>query len=85
VRLCVAFTSLRTFEWLVFLTETKCVYCALRTEGLTIILVSFIRYIVLRNVLKVLCCFQVCFCQQGVDSGVNYVFMPSFNRFLILI
>jgi hypothetical protein len=34
-----AIISLYSINWLVFITETECVYCAVRTEYLTICLV----------------------------------------------
>ena len=36
-----AIISLYSINWLVFITETKCVYCAVRTEFLYIIYVNF--------------------------------------------
>jgi hypothetical protein len=35
--------SLYSFNWLVFITETECVYCAVRTESLNIIQVKWPR------------------------------------------
>jgi hypothetical protein len=37
-----AIISLYSINWLVFITETECVYCAVRTESLNVIQVSVI-------------------------------------------
>ena len=39
-----AIISLYNINWLVFITETECVYCAVRTVALNVIQVRFVIY-----------------------------------------
>jgi hypothetical protein len=45
-----AIISLYSINWLVFITETECVYCAVRAGYLNVIQVNFCMYMVKRSV-----------------------------------